>query len=285
MYEEFYSLKEKPFALVADPAYLYMSQGHERAMALLQYSLLSGQGFSVLTGEIGAGKTTIVNYLLEHLDEDTTVGVLSFTNSVSAQLIEWISMIFDLEYEGKSEVQLYEQFLDYLVQQYAAGNKTLLIIDEAQNMRISGLEKVRMLSNVNASKDYLLHMILVGQPELRSLLAQRQLKQLLQRVSVSYHLDSLSHVETKRYIEHRLRIAGRNEALFNDQAIALIAGASRGVPRLINSLCDLALVYGYSARKKIIDAEMAQAVLQDREKMGLSAPKQGPTYLRSSHAR
>jgi type II secretory pathway predicted ATPase ExeA len=285
MYEEFYSLKEKPFALVADPAYLYMSQGHERAMALLQYSLLSGQGFSVLTGEIGAGKTTIVNYLLEHLDEDTTVGVLSFTNSVSAQLIEWISMIFDLEYEGKSEVQLYEQFLDYLVQQYAAGNKTLLIIDEAQNMRISGLEKVRMLSNVNASKDYLLHMILVGQPELRSLLAQRQLKQLLQRVSVSYHLDSLSHVETKRYIEHRLRIAGRNEALFNDQAIALIAGASRGVPRLINSLCDLALVYGYSARKKLIDAEMAQAVLQDREKMGLSAPKQGPTYLRSSHAR
>jgi len=284
MYEEFYSLREKPFALVADPSYLYMSEGHERAMALLQYSLLSGQGFSVLTGEIGAGKTTIVNYLLEQLDEDTTVGVLSFTNSVSAQLIEWISMIFDLEYEGKSEVQLYEQFLEYLVQQYAAGKKTLLIIDEAQNMRISGLEKVRMLSNVNASKDYLLHMILVGQPELRSLLAQRQLKQLLQRVSVSYHLDSLSHVETKRYIAHRVGVAGREATLFNDQAIALIAGASRGVPRLINSLCDLALVYGYSARKRIIDAEITQAVLQDREKMGLSAPKQGPAYLRSSHA-
>ena len=170
MYEAFYGLRERPFSILPDPSYLYMSQAHNRALVLLKYSLVSGQGFTVLSGEIGCGKTTLVNKLVEDIGEESHIGVLSFTQVATEDITEWVCMTFGLDYHGKSESEIYETFLEFLIREYAAGRRTVLIIDEAQNLGMAGLEKLRMLSNVNARKEYLLHMILVGQPELKSLI-------------------------------------------------------------------------------------------------------------------
>jgi len=270
MYEKFYGLKEKPFSILPDPSYLYMSRVHSRAMVLLKYSLLSGQGFTVLSGEIGSGKTTLINKLVEDLDDDVHTGLLSFTQTSSDNILEWVAMTFGLDYQAKSETALYETFLQFLIREYAAGRKVVLIIDEAQNMGLAGLEKLRMLSNVNAQKDYLLHMILVGQPELRSLIKAPQLKQLLQRIAVAYHLDGMTDQEARHYVKHRIEKAGGDSAIISDQALRLLVAAADGVPRVINASIDLALVYGYSAERNPVDVRIARSVLEDRGKMGLS---------------
>ncbi len=269
MYEAFYGLQEKPFSILPDPSYLYMSEGHNRALVLLKYSLISGQGFTVLSGEIGSGKTTLINKLVNSLDSEVRIGVLSFTQSGSDDILEWVAMSFGLDYTGKTEAEIYESFLEFLISEYAAGRKVVLIVDEAQNLGMAGLEKLRMLSNVNAQKDYLLHMILVGQPELRSLIKAPQLKQLLQRIAVAFHLEAMNPQETRQYILYRLEQAGGDPSIFSDQALKLLVTASRGVPRVVNSLCDLALVYGYSAERKPVDVRIARNVLEDRGKMGL----------------
>jgi len=269
MYENFYGIREKPFALLPDPSFLYMSKGHSAALTLLRYSIMSRQAFSVVTGEIGSGKTTLVNQILSEMEDDITVGVISFTHQDSSELGEWVLMAFGLEYRGKSKAELYDDFINFLIREYAQGRRTILIIDEAQNMQASGLENVRMLSNVNASKEYLLHLILVGQPELREMLQQQGLRQLAQRVSAAYHLEPLSVKEAREYIKYRLQVAGATESIFSPKAKSMIAEASGGVPRVINTICDLALVYGYSAGRKIIDVRIVKSVLEDRRKMGL----------------
>jgi len=278
MYKQFFGLKEKPFTILPDPSYLYMSAGHRKALTLLRYSVVGRQGFTVVTGEIGSGKTTLINRLLEDLDEDVTVGLLNFTDPDAAELNEWIAMAFGLDYAGKSRTELYEDFISFLIRQYAQGKYTVLIVDEAQNLVIKGLEKIRMLSNVNAQKEHLLHLILVGQPQLRKLLRTADLEQLVQRVSVSYHLDRLSPKDSKAYVLHRLKVAGVTESLFSPQALRILTEASQGVPRIINTLCDLALVYGFSAGKRRIDARIAKAVLTDREEMGLGGSGVNPDY-------
>jgi type II secretory pathway predicted ATPase ExeA len=269
MYEDFYGLREKPFALLPDPSFLYMSKGHSAALTLLRYSIMSRQAFSVVTGEVGSGKTTLINLVLDEMEQDTNVGLISFTHQDSSELGEWVMMAYGLEYRGKTKAELYDDFINYLIEQYAKGRRTVLIIDEAQNMDVSGLENVRMLSNVNASKEYLLHLILVGQPELRELLQRPNLRQLTQRVSAAYHLNPLTLKESREYIDYRLRIAGATERIFSPSAKAMIAEASGGVPRLINSISDLALVYGYSARRELIDVRVVRNVLEDRREMGL----------------
>lgn len=271
MYEAFYGLREKPFSILPDPSYLYMSKSHSRALTLLRYSLISGQGFTVLSGEIGSGKTTLVNKLVDGIEDEVQMGVLSFTQAGSTNILEWVAMAFGLDYSGKTETEIYEAFLEFLISEYAAGRKVVLVVDEAQNMGIAGLEKLRMLSNVNASKEYLLHMILVGQPELRSLIKAPQLKQLLQRIAVAFHLDAMNDQETRQYIKHRLELAGSDPSVFSAQALRLLIAASDGVPRVVNSLCDLALVYGFSAERKPVDVRIARSVLEDRWKMGLGS--------------
>ena len=271
MYEDFYGFREKPFALLPDPSFLYMSKGHTAALTLLRYSIMSRQAFSVVTGEVGSGKTTLVNQVLGEMDEDTTVGLISFTHQDSSELGEWVMMAFGLEYRNKTKAELYDEFISFLIREYAQGRRVILIIDEAQNMQASGLENVRMLSNVNASKEYLLHLILVGQPELRTLLQREDLRQLTQRVSAAYHLNPLSAREVREYIDFRLRKAGGSEKTFSPKAKLMIAEASGGIPRLINTICDLALVYGFSAGRKVIDVRLIRTVLEDRQEMGLMA--------------
>lgn len=271
MYESFYGLKEKPFAILPDPEYLFLSKGHKTALTMLRYSLVSRQGFTVITGEVGSGKTTLVNQLLGEIEDDITVGLINFTGSEYEDLAEWIMMSYGLPYRGKGKAELYDDFVQFLIKQYASKKRTVLIIDEAQNMEARGLESVRMLSNVNAQKDYLLHLILVGQPELRDMLRKPELRQLKQRVSVAYHLGKLPEAEVGAYIRHRLEIAGGRPDLFTEEAIRMIAKASGGVPRVVNTICDMALVYGFSDQLATIDQSIISAVTEDRRNMGLES--------------
>lgn len=269
MYESFYGFKERPFALVPDSSFLYLSKGHGTALTLLRYSIMNRQGFTVVSGEVGSGKTTLVNRLLDELKTGVTVGLINFTTRTFGDMAEWIMMAYGLPYKNKGKVELYEDFVQFMIREYALGRPVVLIVDEAQNLGIRGLEEIRMLSNVNAQKEYLLHVILVGQPELRALLQTPQLRQLTQRVSVAYHLKPLSDEEVQQYIVHRLTTAGASAELFEPEAIRLIAAASGGIPRLINTFCDLSLVYGFSEEKASITPTEVRAVLEDRRRMGL----------------
>jgi general secretion pathway protein A len=269
MYERHFGLSEAPFALLPDPSFLYMSKDHSMALTLLRYSILNKQGFTVISGEVGSGKTTLINRILDELENDITVGLINFTHNAFGELSEWVLMAFGLEYREKSKVEIYDDFVKFLIEEYRKGQRVVLIIDEAQNMNARTLEELRMLSNVNAQKDYLLHLIIVGQPELRITLQQPELRQLAQRVSVFYHLGQLTLTETQAYIAHRLEVAGGNPELFSSEAVQYIWTEAKGVPRIINTLCDLSLVYGFSASQDYIDTAIVAEVLNDRQKMGL----------------
>ena len=262
MYETFYSFREKPFSLLPDPAFLFLARQHSTALAVLEYGLVNQAGFTVVTGEIGCGKTTLIRHVLNTLGQDITVGLLS--NTQRGELLQWVLMAFGLDYRGKEKVALYETFLEFIIDEYAKNRRTVLIIDEAQNLGVDALEELRMLSNVNADKDQVLQLILVGQPELRATLSRPGLIQFAQRVAVDYFLVPLESEQIGSYIRHRLEIAGGDPALFKPEACQLVYHHSEGIPRLINLLCDTALVYGYAAGKQEIDVELVREVVQDK---------------------
>jgi general secretion pathway protein A len=271
MYEKFYGFNEPPFALLPDPSFMYLSKDHGMALTLLRYSILNKQGFTVITGEIGSGKTTLINRIIDELDLSITVGLINFTHTAFGELSEWVLMAFGLEYRNKSKVEIYDEFVKFLIEQYRCGKRVVLIIDEAQNMDPRTLEEVRMLTNVNAQNEYLLHLVISGQPELRATLERPELRQLAQRVSVYYHLGALSLADTEKYVAHRLQVAGGSPDLFAVDAVEAIWRAARGIPRVVNTLCDLALVYGYSASEKIVGLSLINEVLRDRAKISLSS--------------
>ncbi len=270
MYEQFYKLNQPPFALLPDPSFMYLSKDHGMALTLLRYSILNKQGFTVITGEVGSGKTTLINRIINELDDGITVGLINFTHTAFGELSEWVLMAFGLDYRNKSKVEIYDIFVNFLIGQFSLGKRVVLIIDEAQNMEPRTLEEVRMLTNVNAQDEYLLHLIILGQPELRATLERPELRQLTQRVSVFYHIGALTLRDTESYVAHRLQVAGGDPSLIAVDAIEAIWQHARGIPRVINTLCDLALVYGYSAGKNTIDLEVVDEVIRDRREMGLT---------------
>lgn len=274
MYEAFYGLKEKPFSIQPDPDFLYFGRRHTYAYAMMEFGIKNGAGFSVLSGEIGCGKTTLIRHLLNDLSPSHTVGLVYNTHRDIVDLLEWIMLAFGLPYEGKSKVALYDTFQRFLVEQYGLGKRVLLIVDEAQNLNPDALESLRMLSNINADKFQLLQIILVGQPQLKSMLTRPDLQQFAQRVAVDYHIKPLDASEVTNYIKHRLAIAGRETPLFTSEACARIAEASHGVPRSINILCDTALVYGFAAGSECVDLTLVEEVLSDKAEFGaLSSPE------------
>jgi general secretion pathway protein A len=273
MYESFYGLREKPFSTLPDPDFLFMSKRHRLAYTMLEYGIRNGVGFSVISGEIGCGKTTLVRKLLTALDESITVGLVYNTHTQIADLLEWVMLAFGQPYAGMSQVERYDRFQQFLVNEYAARRRVVLIVDEAQNLNALALEGLRMLSNINADKDQLLQVILVGQPELRDLLNRPELRQFAQRVGADFFIPPLSPAEVRQYVQHRLRVAGRQEELFLPDALEKIAAITRGVPRSINILCDTALVYGFSAEAPQIDAGLVEEVLQDRRHYGVLQPQ------------
>jgi type II secretory pathway predicted ATPase ExeA len=273
MYESFYGFKEKPFTLLPDPGFLYFGKKHSMALAMLQYSLLNKTIITVLSGEIGSGKTTLIRHLLNMVDENVNVGLITHTHKKFGELLQWVNLAFGLDYERRGKVALYQQFIDFLIEKYSQGQRSILIIDEAQNLDVEALEEIRLLSNVNADKDQILQLMLVGQPELRQKLKRPDLAQLIQRVGVAYHLKPFSPEETDNYIMHRLKMVEGDPDLFEPVARRFIHHQSGGIPRLINVLCDTALVYAYADRKKRIGGDIAYAVVQDKMKGGLLTPK------------
>jgi general secretion pathway protein A len=280
MYERFYQLRERPFALSPDPEYLYPSRVHREALDYLRYGLESHAGFVVITGEIGSGKTTLLQTLMRGLDSQTTVGRIVNTLLEPRELIETIMIDFGLEGSGRSKPQMLRDLAQYLVDQRLAGRLVLLIIDEAQNLSLGALEELRMLSNLETEKSKLLQIVLVGQPNLRDKLAAPELEQLRQRITVSYHLQPLDATEAANYINHRLRRAAIGAPLeFPRDATNVIHSRSRGVPRLMNVICDAALVFGYAEERRQIDLPVVREVLAELETTGVLPSDGSPATL------
>lgn len=269
MYNEFYGLKEKPFTILPDPDYLYWAKNHSMAFSMLEYGILNQAGFTVITGEVGCGKTTLIRHLLNNMGEHLNVGLISNIQDEKGDLLQWVLLAFDRPFSETSSVALFDQFQKYLIDEYGKGRKTVLIVDEAQNLGPKTLEQLRMLSNINADKHQLLQLILVGQPQLKELLQRPELVQFSQRISSDFYLKPFNLEETENYINHRLKIAGCEERLFTDEACTIIYIASRGIPRLINIICDTALIYGFSDDKKEITREIVEKVLKDKGEHGI----------------
>jgi general secretion pathway protein A len=284
MYTSFYGFREKPFNIVPDPGFLYLSPKHRMALTHLEYGLMDRIGFIVLTGEIGAGKTTIVKQFLNQLDGDTDVAVIFNTNVTGEQLLELVLNEFQVDTPVQGKATYINALNRFLIDKYGLGRKALLIVDEAQNLGEEGLEEIRMLSNLHTDKDTLLQIMLVGQPGLRVNLEKPSLAQLKQRVGVSYHIAPLSLDETREYIDHRLERAGAvNPAIFTPEAVALIFQHSAGIPRTINILCDGALVYGYADELKTIEAPVVEQLIEDRQGAGgLTQPAGEPAVASAS---
>src|SRR5579864_921704 len=271
MYERFYNLRERPFSLSPDPDYLYPSRVHKEALSYLRYGIESHAGFIVITGEIGSGKTTLLQTVLRGLDHQTSVARLVSTTLHARELIEAVMLDFGLDPgQARSKPYLLRDFARYLVEQRAAGRLALLVIDEAQNLSLAALEEVRMLSNLETEKSKLIQIALIGQPNLRDVLARPELEQLRQRVTVSYHLQALDAAETSAYVNHRLRRAAIGAPLeFPRDVTDLIHEHSRGIPRKINVIADAILLFGYGEEQRTVTADLTRQVLDELESTGV----------------
>jgi general secretion pathway protein A len=270
MYESFYGLREKPFALAPDPEFLFLGRHHRRALTLLEYALHDGTGFALVTGRVGCGKTTIVRSVLSRASRQYTVGLIANTHGRLGVLLPWVARAVGMKHVAATESELYDDFVAHLMNEYGAGRRVVLIIDEAQNLSFEGLEELRVLSNVNTGKDLLLQTILIGQPELRATLAQPRLQQFAQRISIEYHMEGLSRDETRAYVAHRVQVAGGGAALFDAEGIDTIHAQSQGVPRVINQICESALVYAFAEQRPCVDDEIVKQVIDDRRAGGLA---------------
>src|SRR5258707_11691816 len=235
MYESFYNLRERPFTLRPDPAFLYLSPKHALALSMLEYGLTGQTGFVVVTGEVGSGKTTIIRQFLRLIDRTTIVGVISNTHVAFGDILQWVFQALDIDVVASSMAARYQAFTNYLIKQYGDGYQVVLIVDEAQNLTIDALEELRLLSNINADRDEILQIILVGQPELLTKLQRPELRQFAQRISLHHHLLPLTYTETCNYIRHRLSVAGADHEVFDALAMAAVYNFTDGFLRLINS--------------------------------------------------
>jgi general secretion pathway protein A len=268
MYEAYYGLREKPFTILPDPDLIYWGSMHRMAFTMLEFGVTNNAGFTVITGEIGSGKTTLLRYLLKKLSANVTMGLISNSPQGRQELLQWILMSFSQPFEGDYPA-LFKRLQDFLYRQHASKRRTILIIDEAQNLGTEALEHLRMLSNINADKHQMLQLIIVGQPELRELLLGPQLHQFAQRISSDFHLQPLNESEVANYIAFRLKAAGSKRIMFTLEAAAKIAAASGGIPRMINILCDTALVYGFANGHQTISSDVVDQVIADKQQYSI----------------
>ena len=253
MYTEFYGLREKPFALSPDPRYLFLADSHREALAHLLYGIEHGEGFISITGEVGTGKTTLCRTLLQRIEPGTEVAFIFNPQLSALELLQAINAELGLATESLGRRELMEQLNRFLLAKKAEGRRVLLLIDEAQNLAPDTLEQVRLLSNLETDTSKLIQIILIGQPELDAILESPNLRQLRQRISVRWRLSPLGPTETRDYVRHRLRIAaGAPREIFTELALREIHRRSRGIPRLVNLLCDRALLAGYGSQARTI---------------------------------
>jgi general secretion pathway protein A len=273
MYVGYFGLKQAPFSIAPDPRYLYMSERHREALAHLLYGIEGGGGFVLLSGEIGAGKTTICRCFLEQLPQHCNVAYIFNPKLTADELLKTVCHEFQIavahEGQGTTIKDYLDPLNDHLLRSHAAGQHNLLIIDEAQNLSIPVLEQLRLLTNLETNERKLLQIILIGQPELRQMLAQPELEQLAQRVIARFHLGALNEAETRHYIQHRLGVAGLQGPLpFSDEALRRVHAIARGVPRRINLLCDRTLLGAYATNQARVEravVDQAAAEVFERE--------------------
>jgi len=271
MYRQHFGLKAKPFSLIPDPKFLHFSDKHKVAYSLLEYGLHEQSGLTVITGEVGSGKTTLIRHLLSEIDQsELAIGLINNTHASLGDLTQWVALAFGVAHENKDKVTLFRDVQDYLINEWANGKRAVLIVDEAQNMNKETLEELRLYTNINADGEQFLQIVLVGQPELRDILRAPELAQMAQRVSVEYHIEPLGWQDTANYIRHRLATASKDDSveaashIFDSVAIAVIFYFSGGVPRLINTLCDFALVHAYAMGLQTINHTIALEVVRGR---------------------
>jgi type II secretory pathway predicted ATPase ExeA len=269
MYEAFYHLRTKPFSLLPDPEFLYLGPKHKMALNLLEYGLLNQAGFTIITGEPGTGKTTLLRKILDESCAGFTIGNLAHTHETLGSLMPWILMAFGQDSKAAEPVELFERFATFLAKEEAAGHRVLLVIDEAQNLGPTMLEELRLLSNSNQGKTHSIQIILSGQPALCEVLRRPDLAQFAQRVAVDYRLDPLAEDDTVAYIRHRIDIAGGTRPILTDRACRLAHRLTSGVPRLINQVCDTALAYGFAEQQAWITSSLMAQAANDRNKGGI----------------
>lgn len=266
MYRDFYGFKESPFNVTSDPGFLYLSQTHKEALNHLNYGITQRKGFVEITGEIGAGKTTLCRALLNQLDSKTRTSYIFNPSLPEGQLLEAILNDFGIVPERRSKGVIIRQLNDFLLEQLANGNNVVLIIDEAQNLKPSTLETIRMLSNLETEKEKLLQIVLVGQPQLKDKLNSPNMLQLRQRISVRFHIRALELGELRNYINHRLTVAGSNgSANITDAAVEAMFPYTKGIPRVVNIVCDKALLLGFVHGTHIIDKDIIEQSIEELE--------------------
>ena len=276
LYAEHFHFTERPFTLLPDPDFMFWSKAHTRAFSILEYGLMTRAPLIVVTGEVGTGKTTLVQALLRRLEPDMTVGLISNAQGDRGDLLRWVLNALEIAPQpGADYVALFQQFQDFVIGEYAEGRFVVLIIDEAQNLTYDALEELRMLTNINSNKDALLQLILLGQPELRSKIMHHSLRQFSQRVTATYHLDPMDLTTARNYIRHRLEHAGGTGREISAQAMTLIHETSQGIPRVINKICDLALVYTASAGHQVVSISTVKELIRD----GIILPVQPPPLV------
>jgi len=265
MYLDHFKLTERPFSITPDPRFLYMSARHREALAHLLYGLGEGGGFVQLTGEVGTGKTTLCRCLLDQVPEHVDIALVLNPKVTATELIATVCDELGIEYpeENTSIKSLTDALNRYLLDAYARDRRTVLIIDEAQNLSADVLEQVRLLTNLETSTQKLLQIVLIGQPELRTLLAREDMRQLSQRVTARYHLDPISRDEASAYIKHRLQICGNTQTVFNKRAVDKIQQLSGGIPRLINVLCDRSLLGAYVEGHSQVDQKVVKKAARE----------------------
>ena len=265
MYETYYGLRENPFSVTPNPEYIYLGKNHREALAQLLYGVKEKKGFIVITGEVGTGKTTLIRYVLDRLGGNghTKTAFLFNPKLAVNDFIQYILKDLGVRVQGQTKGDHLHNLHRYLLNAYQKDERVILIVDEAQGLKPELLEEIRLLSNLETSRSKLLQIVLLGQPELDKTLSQPGFRQLRQRINLRYHLVPLSEKETKEYIGKRMRIAGAKEPIFTEKAIKEIYLKSGGIPRLINILCDSALLNGYALDQKMVDEKSVKEVAKD----------------------
>lgn len=269
MYESFYNFSTKPFALLPDTSFLYQGSEHQTAYNLLEYGILSQAPFMVLTGDPGMGKTSLLQKLIAEHGKNHRIGMVTNARYDIEHLLPWILLSLGLSTKRLDPVEAYHLFSEFLVEESKHHRRVILIVDEAQSLGVELLEELRLLSNMNDGRTLKLQIILSGQPDLHTILQRIDMTQFAQRIVVDYHLKPLSEVDTASCIRHRIQIAGGRPSLFTNKACALVHRLSRGNPRLINQIADIALTYGYAEQAKVITRKLVAQAALDRSKGGI----------------
>ena len=269
MYESFYNLRTMPFSLLPDSDFLYPGSAHRAAYSILEYGLIHQAPFMVLTGDPGMGKTSLLQKLVSEHGEKHSIGLVTNARYNIEHLLPWILLSLGLSQKQLDPVEAYHLFSGFLIQESKQRRRVILIIDEAQSLGSELLEELRLLSNLNDGKTLKLQFILSGQPDLHTLLQRIDMTQFAQRIVVDYHLEPLSEEETGQCIRHRLKIAGGDPSLFTNKACVLVHRLTRGIPRLINQVCDIALTYGFTEQARVITSKLVAQAAFDRSKGGI----------------